>query len=439
MQVLTIDFGDLSSGESEFTFDQYIAALEAATTPTHLVVYFNNENDIDDPPIEDQLVQCISNLKRRNMNHPLVSIELHFTEHEYFYDELLMAAKRFGIRHLVLQTVSALPIHMLVDFCRDNSNLKVLEIRDTTFHDDYVHPNDGTRDAVIVALDKLVLIDIDFIGSTAASNFANFVARISASELELATLLLDYDDDGDDDYDDDDMRKRSIVYKMQLPAVEKLTLRSKCRLEHFKAALKTGTSLVVELDVAIDLDEAKASKKKNLLARFIRGAVKLRSLTIHFHSVIRHRRPPVLFFQAVEACATVTTIQTPFNAWENSYCPYQVRFSPREQHLLQRIATRNVELGRFVASPSTYPTDKLLTLMGQFNNCPSGLYMLTRRLPGVFSFDKLRAPILQKKRKHDDMDETNPNIIVEVAQLLFQVTSKLDRLLNAPPRQHQKL
>ena len=41
--------------------------------------------------------------------------------------------------------------------------------------------NDGTRDSsVIVALDMLVLMDIDL---------ANLVARISVSELELSSLV----------------------------------------------------------------------------------------------------------------------------------------------------------------------------------------------------------------------------------------------------------
>ena len=42
----------------------------------------------------------------------------------------------------------------------------------------------------------------------------------------------------------------------------------------------------------------------------------------------------------------------------------QIRFSQREQLKLQRIVTRNVEFGRFVANPSTFPTEHLLTLVG---------------------------------------------------------------------------
>ena len=66
-----------------------------------------------------------------------------------------------------------------------------------TFQDDEdaeicMSSNDGTRDfAVLVALlDKLVLMDIDLEDSTTATNnFANLVARIRVSELELSSLL----------------------------------------------------------------------------------------------------------------------------------------------------------------------------------------------------------------------------------------------------------
>ena len=114
---------------------------------------------------------------------------------------------------------------------------------------------------------------------------------------------------------------------------------------------------------------------------------KLSTLTIRFHSVLRNRRPPVLFFQALEACTNVTICTT---AVDNDL-PEQIHFSQREQLQLQRIATRNVELGRFVSDPSTYPAEQLLTLLRQFNKCPSGLYMLASRFQVVSSFNKFKA------------------------------------------------
>ena len=67
--------------------------------------------------------------------------------------------------------------------------------------------------------------------------------------------------------------------------------------------------------------------------------------------------------------------------------------------------------------------------------------MLTSRLPVAFSFDKLRAPILQKKRKHDDTDATTPKL-AQLRDQVVQVTSKLDRaieILNTLTQQQQKM
>ena len=103
------------------------------------------------------------------------------------------------------------------------------------------------------------------------------------------------------------------------------------------------------------------------------------------------RRMTVAFFHAAEACATVTTIQVCATAMD-SYSPSHIHFSQREQHQLQRIATRNVELGRFVASPSTYPTEQLLTLLGQFKQFTSCVF--------VRQTHRQDAPEKTKARRH---------------------------------------
>ena len=55
---------------------------------------------------------------------------------------------------------------------------------------------------------------------------------------------------------------------------------------------------------------------------------------------------------------------------------------------LRRITARNRTLERFVASPTTYPTNRLLDLMRRFDYSPTGRYLLARRLPELFSFQK---------------------------------------------------
>jgi hypothetical protein len=91
---------------------------------------------------------------------------------------------------------------------------------------------------------------------------------------------------------------------------------------------------------------------------------------------------------AIDACATLTQIQLDKRGI--------VEFSPVK---LQGVMTRNQELGRFVTNPGIYPTNKLLALMCQFDNCPSGRYMLARHLPAVFSFERIKRTASSTDRK----------------------------------------
>ena len=83
---------------------------------------------------------------------------------------------------------------------------------------------------------------------------------------------------------------------------------------------------------------------------------------------------------AIEACATLTQIQLIEN-----YPPTDFRPAAVQEKLLS-IVTRNRELARFVANPRGYPDGKLLTLMRQFDNCPTGRYVLARCFPAIPSF-----------------------------------------------------
>ena len=85
--------------------------------------------------------------------------------------------------------------------------------------------------------------------------------------------------------------------------------------------------------------------------------------------------------KAIEGCATITQFSL---IHEGRYYVDRPLNSK-----IRRALARNNELARFVASPSTYPTHSLPSLMVQFDQCPSGRYMLARRLPEMLSFDDL--------------------------------------------------
>ena len=167
-----------------------------------------------------------------------------------------------------------------------------------------------------------------------------------------------------------------------MPSVKELTLYSECGIAHFYAALDAGMATVTRLSVFFTHleDENETAKKLEYLTRMIRGAVQLNSLNIHKHNSRYPLNPPRQLFEALEACASVTEIRNDDERHDFT--------GPEVQQQLRQITARNSNLGQFVANPSTFPNAKLLTLMRQFNDCPSGLYLLTRRLPEAFSFQK---------------------------------------------------
>ena len=116
----------------EFTIEQFIAALQATTTLRSLEVFFPF---CQTPEIGHHrmifLCRCISRLRLQNEHHPLRKLIL-WGQGGYVGNELtdqfLHSAKQCGIVHVKLQEIDGLPVQFLVDFCRDNSSLKVLEI-----------------------------------------------------------------------------------------------------------------------------------------------------------------------------------------------------------------------------------------------------------------------------------------------------------------------
>ena len=75
-----------------------------------------------------------------------------------------------------------------------------------------------------------------------------------------------------------------------------------------------------------------------------------------------------------------------------------------EQKLLA-VAPRNRDLARFIANPRACPSrDGLLALISQFDNSPTGRYMLARCFPGIPAFFKSKSTdssrVRAKKRKH---------------------------------------
>ena len=383
-----LDIAELAENQTHYTVPQIVTALNATTTLTRLVV--DGGPDYEPRPLSQQRVvepicQCLANLRLQDEDHPLQAVELRYMDSDLIR-QFVVAMKRGSIPHVTFHSVKSLPVHFLTDFCHDNSNLKVLKLKGLTLNDGGAADPIGDSVAATINLDKLTLDNVRFSSTLAATNFAHLLAHMSVSALELGKLRpqvvgmdedLEYDDDSFDEYDDEQSTNR-IVSGNKMPSVEQLTLLSECESKDFQAALDAGMASVKRLSVHfyLPLEDDPTGKLESLNA-MIRGAVKLNSLNILSCDGNFLRRSPRPFFQALEACASVTEIHVNNDSTEQP-----------ELRKLHRFTARNSKLGQFVANPSTFPNAKLLTLMRQFNKCPTGLYLLTRRLPEVFSFAK---------------------------------------------------
>ena len=120
----------------------------------------------------------------------------------------------------------------------------------------------------------------------------------------------------------------------------------------------------------------KEEDHKNARLRIVSALIKpttVEELTLGF-------RCPFEVMGAIEACATVTQIQL-----DSSWPPGAFR-SAAVQQKLQTITTRNRNLARFVVNPRRdYQSsdEDMLALMRQFDNSPTGRYILARCFPEI--------------------------------------------------------
>ena len=202
------------------------------------------------------------------------------------------------------------------------------------------------------------------------------------SEVQRQRLALVLDSLNGPLFNDQDATEgRKIVSEFKIPSAEQLTL---ICCDHAKAALKAARATVTDLTFVTccksNFDIPFRDQQLQYLTRMIRRAAKLKSLRIEERYHVRLRLSSRMI-EALEGCATITQF-----AAIHDFRPDLDRPLPPQ---LRRILDRNNELARFVASPSTYPTDNLPSLIVQFDQCPSGRYMLARRLPEMLSFEDL--------------------------------------------------
>ena len=391
--VYTIDLGEWASNETLFYSDEQLTVTLGPATELSLDFYNYQPTPENVRRVAAPLCRHIANLGRNTNYHPLLQIAIYGVDLECLgmsdiFELFLIVAKHIGIRELVLSGIrGTFPIQFLVEFCRDNSNLKVLSLHDLTFSDTtssfptMALPQNDARPqhtpAALPSLNVLAMTEIEIETATAKSIFENcVVAHNNVGELELGWINCWAVAD-------------TVPFKM--PSAEHLILKGGC--VNLPEVLEAGRATVTSLYVYFECDHWDTTERLELLANFIRDAVRLQTLRIENDSSDPQVSPPPQFLQAVEACATVTTIDV------DDFDP-PTFFSPEVEQQLEAIAWRNRDLARLVASPSTYPIGRLPSLMLRLGNCPTGRYMLARCLPGMVSFESVKSmePDPKKRR-----------------------------------------
>ena len=215
----------------DIPIEQFIAALQTTTTLTKLSFWFCNYKPTAEKNrrVIEPLCRCIANLRRHNKDHPLRQLQIHLAKRNEFchVEQFLVAAKQLGIHHLDLW-LSHLSIQSLEEFCRDNSNLKILEIQGSTLSnaDSTVSapPQNGPQDcSTILALDELTVMGVNFVESSVATLFSSFTARLTYTALSIGRATV-----RDRVYK---IENKDIVMELIKPSVQQLTLVDGCPIE----------------------------------------------------------------------------------------------------------------------------------------------------------------------------------------------------------------
>lgn len=327
-----LNIGMLAYNQEPFTVEEVIAGLNATTTLTTLDVFvghYESKSESNRRVIEP-LCGCIANLRHHNETHPLRNLKILRARNVDgdVVDQFLAAAKQFGIHHLKIFKMP-LRIQSLVEFCRDNDHLKVLDLDHARISDEVslisFMPPQVSVSSSILALDMLKVASVDC-GRTLSlvTEFSNFIAHVTYPALYFGGISLRGFNDNEEETNKTCMRIVSELFKSSL---EQLTF-----------TWRRGCDFRIEeiMDV-------------------------------------------------IEACATVTQIQQ----LDSSQTPYA--FETPLQQKLQAIVTRNRELADFIVNPRAYPGNDLLALMSNFDNIPTGRYMLACHFPGIPSFFKIET------------------------------------------------
>ena len=140
--------------------------------------------------------------------------------------------KTIKIYHLAI-IGTHLQIQSLVEFCRDNTHLKVLAICHTIFSDDECpipvpSQEEAPYSSAVLVLDRLTVEEVEFKNSTRATEFSNFIAHVTYSTLDLGGIIVGGDEE---DEDKKSARMRILSELMNKSSVQQITFLFACPIE----------------------------------------------------------------------------------------------------------------------------------------------------------------------------------------------------------------
>ena len=193
-----LHFDALADNQESYTVAQLVTALETTTTLRTLAVssYSSVTVNVNSPRIVEPLCRCLADLRLQNEHHPLKAIHFHYLDSD-IVRQFFVALKQFGIPRVLLRS-RTFPIRFLIDFCRDNSNLKVLNLKNITFADEDAADRIGYSAAITLNLDKLILNKLCIIskdsmiaaGCETESNIVTFLQLAGSDRLRRVVNIV---------------------------------------------------------------------------------------------------------------------------------------------------------------------------------------------------------------------------------------------------------
>jgi len=352
------------------------AMIENRTSNTPLTDLTMNFVLCDEPATarDDFVLFILEYIRSTSQNH-LRKLTLKYAEKTALEPFFMAAAKSPTIRHLSLSNISC-PIQDMVQFCRENRNIKILEMRDVNvlFEDD---PNQAkalemsTLSSMSTPLDELVLYGVRCMNPTSALIFADLVSLLNVSTISLGSILCGGVFEGNSETTQ--LATRVVSKIVESSAVKHIKFLKRWSRVSFSAALSAAKATVEELTV-LSIGRGQIES----LAKSIQEMAKVKVLRLVFQNQ-RVPLPPeskTQFLRAIDACATLTEIHVTDDSDDGN------NFTQEEMQLLQDGRTeRNNALGRLVANPDDVPEKELLKLMLRLEHCPTGRFQLARALP----------------------------------------------------------